>query len=366
MFRISFRHFAFIALATLVAAPVVASALPAAPVPSPTPSSATASFLLVPYQEPGSTDPHAAAITTDIARDLAASGIKAVVGSPMNHLRAVADAAKLCSTYHTAGLLIPDGRYEQTMKRFSITFFLTILRYPTHAALRVDEVGCSGRVHSSAVATGDAAPSGVDSVGNLGAAVDTAFRAAAKRAVRTIVADGVSASTPQPVSSSTPATNVEPTAGANAYLVFPFGQPGISDPRSHDMSNAFVKRLRQRGFTVKVAPRTDDLRVIAEAAQLCASDDVNGIIVPTIRVEQSEYSGSSFASLRLALVGCGGTIRRLAEAHAQIGSLLIVNFGAKAVAVAEQSMKPAIAKLFLNPSPSATPAVNAPLNPIFR
>ncbi|NNM93306.1 MAG: hypothetical protein HKL92_08190 [Candidatus Eremiobacteraeota bacterium] len=245
------------------------------------------------------------------------------------------------------------------MKRFSVTFFLTILRYPTHAALRLDEIRCSGRVHSSEVATGDDAPSGVDSVGNLGAAVDSAFRIAAKRVVRKIIGAGISTTASQPNSLPSPTTNIAPSAGTHSYLVLPFGQPGIADPRASDISNAFIKRLKRLGFTVTLAPRTDDLRVIARAARLCASDAVNDIVVPTIRVEQSEDTGSSFASLRLSLVGCRGTIRRQAEAHARIGSALIVNFGAKAVAVAERSMKPAIAQLFPN-SPSTIPTGSTP------
>ena len=359
MFRIALQFLAAVLLAVSFSIPAFASAQ-TAPLPSPAPKPAATGLLLVPFQEPGSTDPHAAAVTTDIASALAASGIKAVVGTPMNHLRAVADAAQLCSTNQTVGILIPDGRYEQTMKRFAVTFFLTILRYPTHAALRLDEVSCSGRVASTAVATGDAAPSGVDSVGNLGAAVDSAFRMAVKRVVRKFVAAGISTTASQPQDIPSPSANIASTADAHSYLVLPFGQPGIADPRASEITKAFVKRLKGRGFTVTLAPRTDDLRAIAGAARLCATYNVNGIVVPTIRVEQSEDTGSSFASLRLALVGCTGAIRRESEAHARIGSLLIVNFGAKAVAVAERSMKPAIAKLFASPSPSTAPTGSAP------
>ncbi len=358
MFRIAPQLSVVVALVISLSIPGYALARPA-PLPSSALKTTTTRFLLVPYQEPGSTDPHAAAVTADIATDLAALGIKAVVSTPMNHLRAVADAGRLCSKHHIQELLIPDGRYEQTMKRFSVTFFLTILRYPTHAALRLDEIQCSGRVRASAVATGDDAPSGVDSVGNLGAAVDTAFRIAAKRVVRKIIGAGISTTSSQQTSLPSPTTNIASTAGPHSYLVLPFGQPGIADPRATDISNAFIKRLKRLGFTVRLAPRTDDLRVIAGAVRLCASDAVNGIIVPTIRVEQSEVTGSSYASLRLSLVGCRGTIRRQAEAHARIGSALIVNFGAKAVAVAEQSMKPAIAQLFPN-SPSTTPTGGTP------
>ena len=43
------------------------------------------------------------------------------------------------------GILVPEGRYEQTLKVIP-TPFVSILRYPTHVEFRLDQIGCDGAV----------------------------------------------------------------------------------------------------------------------------------------------------------------------------------------------------------------------------
>src|ERR1700682_3276789 len=84
-------------------APALAQTPPAPPVPAPTPAPASTPaagvkpLVLIPYEEPGSTDPHAAAITAKLAIDLPAAGVAVTSVAPVDHLDAVANAAKICA-----------------------------------------------------------------------------------------------------------------------------------------------------------------------------------------------------------------------------------------------------------------------------
>ncbi|MHB8462932.1 MAG: hypothetical protein ACYDA1_09815, partial [Vulcanimicrobiaceae bacterium] len=294
----------FVVCASVWLSGIAIGQVPSAPTSA---SQVTSPLLLVPFEEPGSTDPHAKAITTALTTDLSAAGISTVTIAPVDHLDAVADASQLCAQNHASGLLVPEGRYEQTMKRISVSFFLTILKYPTHVALRLDKISCSGAVLFSTVATGDEAPSGVNSVGNLGAAVDSAFKTASKTVVESLVA-----AKPLPVPTSNPIAATSPAPDATnatpAYLLLSFKQPGLSDPRAGDITDALLLRLQKRGLNVTVDAPVDHLSTLSDSGELCQADHVTGIIVPSIRIEQSEYTGGSYASLHLGLVSCSGSI----------------------------------------------------------
>ena len=134
-----------------------------------------AHFVLVPYQEPGEDDPHAAVVTQVLSDGLKAAGVSFTTVDPVAHLDAVANAAKLCVANNATALLIPDGRYEQTSKRLAVSF-VVVVKYNTHVEFRLDQVSCSGFVQWSNVATGDQTQSGMYTAGNVGAAVDAAFR----------------------------------------------------------------------------------------------------------------------------------------------------------------------------------------------
>lgn len=321
----------------------------AAPAQTPAPSPVPGAYALIPYQEPQDDDPHAAAVTVALAADLAASGVTVTTVDPVEHLDAVRNAAQICASHHATALLVPDGRVEQTLKRVAISL-VVVLRYPTHAELRLDEVGCDGIVHWSSVATGDEAPSGMYSVGNLGAAVDGAYRTAAKGVSAAFAAGGAAIAAAQTDAPVSPA----PTPGASAsYLVLPFAQPKIEDPYANDITHSFMTQLEQRKIVAKPGASIDALTVIATAPALCAQNGVQGIIVPAMRIEQSSFNGRSHGVVRLALVNCDGTILAHAVGDADMGaSGFITNFGARAVGVAERAMIPALDRLF----PSTKPA----------
>ncbi|HEY0614770.1 MAG TPA: hypothetical protein VGC96_09025 [Candidatus Elarobacter sp.] len=334
----------------LVAASVPVTALaqtpaPAAQPPAPAAPAGSAKLVLLPYESPGSTDPHATAITQTLVADLATAGIAVTTLAPVDHLDAVANAAKICADNNATGILVPEGRYEQTKKVIPAPF-VTILRYPTHVEFRLDEVGCTGGVRWTTTTTGDEAPAGAFSVGNLGAAVDAAFRtaiqaAATSRAGATIMSSPVAAAA---LPAAAPAAAVTPSS----YFLVPFEQPGISDPRGADITRSLLTQLQQRRLDVKTGNPIDHFTAVANAGRICSDTGTQAIIIPDVRVEQSSVTGRSHASMRLTLLSCAGTVIGHGAAEADMGQAFMGNFGATVVGVSERAMPPAIDQLFPN------------------
>ena len=330
-------------------APALAQA-PATPAAPPASTAGAAKLVLVPYEEPGSTDPHATAITQTLAADLAAAGVVASSVAPVDHLDAVANAAKICADNGASGILIPEGRYEQTKKIIPAPF-VTILRYPTHVEFRLDEIGCDGAVRWSLTTTGDEAPTGAFSVGNLGAAVDAAFRTAVQAASTARAAANV----PQAASiAAAPAPAAAPAATPSTYVLLPIEQPSVGDPHAPDMTHSLLTHLQQRKLDVKLGTPIDHLSAVAGAQQLCAANGAQAIVVPNVRIEQSSVTGRSHAGLRLTLLSCTGSILGHGAGEADMGQAFMYNFGAAVTGVTERAMDPALDQLFPNaPKPAA-------------
>jgi hypothetical protein len=224
--------------------------------------------------------------------------------------------------------------------------FVTILRYPTHVELRLDEIGCDGTVRWTTTTTGDEAPTGAFSVGNLGAAVDAAFRTAIDAAAHARAGASI-AQSPAPPAATAPAS---PAPAPSTYLLIPFEQPGIADPRGADVTHSLLTQLQQHKLDVKVFDPIDHFTAVARAPQLCAGTGTQAIIVPNVRVEQSSATGRSHASLHHSLLSCGGSVLGHGAAEADMGNGFIGNFGAAVVGVSERAMGPAIEQLFPNAS----------------
>jgi hypothetical protein len=330
--------------AALAQTPAVTPGPAATPAAAPAAAGA-AKLVLLPYEEPGSTDPHAIAISQGLAAALTAAGVAATSIAPADHLDAVANAAKICADNGATGILIPEGRYEQTRKVIPAPF-VTILRYPTHVDFRLDEIGCNGAVRWTTTTTGDEAPAGAFSVGNLGAAVDAAFRTALTAAAAARASANVAPGpAPAPaVAPASPAAAVTPSS----YLLVPFEQPGIADPRGPDITRSLLTKLQEYKLNVTAGPSIDHFSAVTNAAQLCSAGSAQAIIVPNVRIEQSSATGRSHASLRLVLLSCTGSVLGHGDAEADMGQAFINNFGAAAVGVTERAMEPAIQKLFPN------------------
>ncbi|HTZ55438.1 MAG TPA: hypothetical protein VMB20_10290 [Candidatus Acidoferrum sp.] len=310
-------------------------------------------LVLIPYQEPGSDDPHAAAVTQVLSDDLTAAGVTFATAAPTAHLEAVANAAKLCADNNATALLIPDGRYEQSQKRFAVSL-IVVVKNETHVEFRLDEVGCDGVVRWSNVATGDQAQSGVYNAGNAGAAVDAAFRDAIKSETATFASAKIA---DPPAAAGPPAAAAAASAPAvQTYLLIPFGQPGVADPRVSDITHSLLTQMQARKLKVVVAGTTiDHLTAIATAPQLCAANNAQAIVVPSIRLEQSISTGRSHAVLRMSLLNCDGAIDGQSVSDADMGQLFIYNFGAALVGVAERAMETGLDQLF--PSTKSTNGV---------
>ena len=332
MSTLALRSSALIALLLMLLSPALATA-------------ANMPLVLVPYQEPGSTDPHALAISQELSADLTTAGVATTTIAPTDRIDAVANAAKICADNHASGLLVAEGRYEQTLKQFSVALFVTIMRYPTHVEFRLDNVGCDGVVRWSTTATGDQAPSGIDSVGNLGAAIDGAFSSAVQDAAHAFAIATIPATATARAVAPAASVTAKPGPGST-YLLLPFEQPGVADPRAPDITHSMLLQLQEHKLTVKVGTPIDHFSAVATAGDLCASNGAQAIIVPNVRVEQSSFSGRSHASLHLALLNCNGAVLGHASGEADMGNGFIHNFGAAVVGVSERAMGPAIDQLF--------------------
>ncbi len=324
-----------------------APAPPASPAPPAAPAAGAPGLVLVPYEEPGSTDPHAAAISQTLAADLAAAGVAVKTVAPMDHLDAVANAAKMCADNAATGILIPEGRYEQTRKVIPAPF-VTILRYPTHVDFRLDEIGCNGGVRWSTTTTGDEAPAGAFSVGNLGAAVDAAFRTALQAAAAARASASIPPSRATTVTTAVAVAPAAPAAAPSNYLLVPFEQPTIADPRGADMTRSLLAKLQEHKLDAKVGPSVDHFSAVTNAQQLCSASGTQAIIIPNVRIEQSSATGRSHASLRLTELSCTGSVLGHGAAEADMGQAFMANFGAAVVGVTERAMAPAIEQLFPN------------------
>jgi hypothetical protein len=131
------------ALAALLAFAAVMTS--AGRVLSQSPAPAATTYVLIPYDQPGGKDEHAEPVMSDLTHDFETAHVAVVVAAPVDHLQAVANASALCAQYHANGLLVAEGRYEQTRKSV-YAVLTTVTRYPAHVEFRLDEIGCDGVV----------------------------------------------------------------------------------------------------------------------------------------------------------------------------------------------------------------------------
>lgn len=310
---------------------------------TPAPAAPGKTYVLIPYDQPDGKDEHASAVMSDLTKDLQAAHVTVTTATPIDHLEAVQQAGSLCAQYHADGLLIAEGRDEQTMKSV-YAVLTTVIRYPTHVEFRLDEIGCDGIVHWSKTTTADRNTSGFSS-SNLQAVVDDAFNGAIGDATSAF-AQATIADYPPASPAAAPPASVAHLDPAAKYLVVPFAQPGLADPHAEEIMHPFMDKLEMRKITATAAAPMDRLTVIATAQSLCSAAGASAIIVPALRIEQSSFHGDSYAELRLDVVGCSGVVLAKALGTANYKRGTLNNFGADAVEVSEEAMDPALAQLF--------------------
>ncbi|MDB5027831.1 MAG: hypothetical protein JWO66_1520, partial [Candidatus Eremiobacteraeota bacterium] len=120
-------------------------------------------YLIVPFGDPGDTDPVLKHATQQLAVDLSNHQIRSAISTPVDAIEAVGTARQMCGSYNADGLLVPMLRFEQSKER-NLTGFIPVVggvvsssgmfdRSPIRAALRLYLVDCTGVVRWKTYAT---------------------------------------------------------------------------------------------------------------------------------------------------------------------------------------------------------------------
>ena len=139
-------------LVCTLAVTLCASSLPAAAVEN----VAGPLYVIVPFGDPGDTDPLYRNATKQFSLDLSDRRVRSAVTTPIDAIEAVGTARQMCTAYNADGLLIPQIRFEQSKER-NLTGFLPVVggvvsssgvfdRSPIRAQLRLYLIDCSGVV----------------------------------------------------------------------------------------------------------------------------------------------------------------------------------------------------------------------------
>jgi hypothetical protein len=131
-------------------------ALPAAPAraidePAPGPL-----YVIVPFGEPGDTEPVFKQATQQFLLDLSDRRIRSAVATPIDPIEAVGTARQMCGAYNADGVLVPQLRFEQSKER-NLSGFIPVVggvvsssgvfdRSPIRASLRLYLIDCTGTV----------------------------------------------------------------------------------------------------------------------------------------------------------------------------------------------------------------------------
>ena len=113
-------------------------------------------FVIVPFGEPGDTDPVLKRATQQLSIDLSDRRIRTAVTTPIDAIEAVGTARQMCGSYNAAGVIIPQLRFEQSKER-NLTGFIPVVggvvslsgvfdRSPIRASLQLYFVDCTGVV----------------------------------------------------------------------------------------------------------------------------------------------------------------------------------------------------------------------------
>ncbi len=126
-------------------------------------------YVIVPFGEPGDTDPVLADATTQFSVDLSDRRVRSSIGVPTDAVEAVSNAHAICSQYSAAGVLVSEIRYSQT-KNFNVPQFVAgfvpyvggviagagaLDRVPIHAQYKLFLIDCRGKVQWRTITTAE-------------------------------------------------------------------------------------------------------------------------------------------------------------------------------------------------------------------
>ncbi|HEX3466488.1 MAG TPA: hypothetical protein VHT05_00135 [Candidatus Elarobacter sp.] len=113
-------------------------------------------YVIVPFGEPGNTDPVFKSATTQFNVDLSDKKIRTAMSVPIDAIEAVGTARQMCGAYNADGVLISELRFEQSKER-NLTGFIPVVggvvsssgvfdRSPIRASFKLYLVDCTGVV----------------------------------------------------------------------------------------------------------------------------------------------------------------------------------------------------------------------------
>jgi hypothetical protein len=105
-----------LALSRIVAVALIAvfGCSPLAAQPTEAPVMLSPLYLVVPFGEPGDTDPVLLDSTQRLSEDLSDRGVRSALGIPTDPVEAVSNARSICLQYRAAGILVSEMRFAQT------------------------------------------------------------------------------------------------------------------------------------------------------------------------------------------------------------------------------------------------------------
>jgi hypothetical protein len=180
----------FLALALTVALDV--SPDPARPSPAPVVQPPPL-YLIVPFGEPGDTDPVLLSATRQFSADLSDRRVRSALGIPTDAVEAVANAHAICVQNNAAGILVSELRFAQTKgfnaPQFAVGFvpyvggvisgFSALDRTSIHAQYKLFLVDCRGKVLWRTITTAQKVHHGANVAAGLTEISDKAIEEAA-------------------------------------------------------------------------------------------------------------------------------------------------------------------------------------------
>ena len=163
--------------------------------PSPAPFAQAPLYLVVPFGEPGDTDPVLLDSTRKFSEDLSELGVRSALGVPTDAVEAVSNARLMCSQYDAAGILVSEMRFAQTKGANAPQFAAGFIPYlggvisgtgvldrtSIHAQYKLFLINCWGKVVWRTITTAEKVHRGANVAAGL---TDISFQAIAEAADR--------------------------------------------------------------------------------------------------------------------------------------------------------------------------------------
>jgi len=180
-------------MATFARAAVAALAVsliagPAAAQPDEGPRLSSPLYVVVPFGEPGDTDPQLPLATKSMTQDLSGHSIRSALANPVDAVEAVSAAAQLCNEFSAAGIIVTQLRFEQSKER-NLTGFIPVVggvisssgafdASPIRSRVKMYLINCSGKVAWKTMTTANKVHHGQNVAAGLTEIADEAIASA--------------------------------------------------------------------------------------------------------------------------------------------------------------------------------------------